>query len=216
MTTPQTFALLAELAANNNKAWFDAHRNDFEEAVVRPVISVLEDASIALAATDMPLIGGVKTMFRLNRDLRFSTDKSPYKNQVSGLLTPDGEKSPDEGVAYLQFDENGGHMSAGYYNLKPEVLTRIRNKIVDQPTEFRKVLDRLGANNLDLTREMSLIGTPRDYARHKAEWFAEYLKFRVFLVRTKLPTSVWTDGTLVKRFVDHTLACSTLIRFGQS
>jgi len=213
--TQRTFSLLGELAVNNDKAWFDRHRDAFDAAAVRPLIAILEDASTALASTELPLRGGAATMFRQNRDLRFSKDKSPYKTQVSGLLTPAGGKSADQGVAYLQIDEQGGHMSAGYYNLKPEVLTRIRNRIVDQPHELRHVLDRLAAADLDLTREMSLAGMPRGYARYADDWFSPYLKLRVFLVRTKLPIGVWTDGTLVRRFVQHTLACSSLIRFGQ-
>jgi uncharacterized protein (TIGR02453 family) len=154
--------------------------------------------------------------FRINRDIRFSQNKAPYKTQVSGLLTPDGGKSGDEGVAYLQLDKNGGHMSAGYYNLSAEVLKRIRDSIVEHPDRFKAVLNDLGKAKLELTREMSLTGMPKGYSQYAGEWFAEYVKFKVFLVRTKLSKEVWTNGKIVHAFVDQTLTCASLIRFGRS
>jgi uncharacterized protein (TIGR02453 family) len=216
MITNKTFSLFAELEANNNKPWFDAHRDEIQERAVQPLTAVLEGATIALSSSSMPMRGGRQTLFRINRDIRFAANKAPYKTQVSGLLTPNGSKSGDEGVAYLQLDERGGHMSGGYYNLSPDVLKRIRDKIVEHPDKFRAVLDELAHANLELTREMSLTGMPKGYSPYANEWFAEYVKFKVFLVRTRLSRGVWTRGTIVSDFADHTLKCAPLIRFGQS
>jgi uncharacterized protein (TIGR02453 family) len=212
----KSFSLFAELEGNNNKAWFDAHRDAIHQSAVIPLTSVLERASGKLVSTRLPMRGGSKTLFRINRDIRFSQDKAPYKTQVSGLLTPDGSKSGDEGVAYLQLDKSGGHMSAGYYNLSPEVLKRIRDRIVEHPDQFKGVLDDLRKAKLELTEEMSLTGMPKGYSLYAGEWFAEYLKFKVFLVRTKLSKEIWTNGKIVPAFVDQTLKCASLIRFGQS
>jgi uncharacterized protein (TIGR02453 family) len=216
MISAQSFSLFAELEANNNKAWFDAHREAIDQAAVIPLTSVLEQASEKLGSTRMPMSGGSKTLFRINRDIRFSQNKAPYKTQVSGLLTPNGGKSGDKGVAYLQLDKNGGHMSAGYYNLSPEVLKRIRDRIVEHPEQFRAVLNDLRKAKLELTREMSLTGMPKGYSPYAGEWFAEYLKFKVFLVRTKLSREFWASGKVVPAFVNQTLKCASLIRFGQS
>jgi uncharacterized protein (TIGR02453 family) len=216
MISSKSFSLFAELEANNNKEWFNAHRDDIHQAAVLPLTTVLEQASKKLASTAMPLSGGSKTLFRINRDIRFSQNKAPYKTQVSGLLTPDGSKAADQGVAYLQLDQNGGHMSAGYYNLTPETLKRIRDRIVEHPAKFRAVLDELAEANLELTTEMSLIAMPKGYAQYANEWFAKYVKFKVFLVRTKLSKEVWANGKVVPAFVDQTLTCASLIRFGQS
>jgi uncharacterized protein (TIGR02453 family) len=151
MISAQSFSLFAELEANNNKAWFDAHREAIDQAAVIPLTSVLEQASEKLGSTRMPMSGGSKTLFRINRDIRFSQNKAPYKTQVSGLLTPNGGKSGDEGVAYLQLDHHGGHMSAGYYNLGPDVLKRIRNRIVEHPGQFKAATRRMQASGLPST-----------------------------------------------------------------
>lgn len=214
--SPKAFELFETLSQNNNKAWFDDHRDDIQAAAVVPLTDVLEAASEKLSTTSLPLRGGRETLFRINRDIRFAKDKSPYKTQVSGLLTPDGSKSADEGVAYLQLDQHGGHMSAGYYNLSPEVLKRIRDGIVERPNEFKSVLQKLSNAKLELTREMALTAMPKGYAQHADAWFAEYLKLKVFLVRTKLAKKVWLDGKIVQALVDHTVTCAPLVRFGQS
>jgi uncharacterized protein (TIGR02453 family) len=216
MISSKSFSLFVDLEANNNKPWFDAHREAIHQAAVIPLTSVLEQASEKLASTHLPMRGGRKTLFRINRDIRFSQNKAPYKTQVSGLLTPDGAKSADEGVAYLQLDHHGGHMSAGYYNLGPDVLKRIRERIVEHPDQFKAVLNDLGKAKLELTREMSLTGMPKGYSPYAGEWFAEYLKFKVFLVRTKLSREIWANGKIVPAFVNQTLKCASLIRFGQS
>ena len=86
--TERSFGLLRELRENNETAWFHEHREQFRQYLLEPFEQLLEEASDRLAASDHPLRGGRRTMFRLNRDVRFSADKSPYTCQVSGLLTP--------------------------------------------------------------------------------------------------------------------------------
>lgn len=186
MIVHDTFRLLAELESNNNRPWFTAHRDEIQQKAVLPLTAVLEQATAGLASTDLPMSGGRQTLQRIYRDIRFAANKAPYKTSVSGLMTPDGSKSPYEGVAYLQIDARGGHMSAGYYNVKPPVLTRMRRRIVENPDAFRKVLDALGEHGLALTDEMALTGMPKGYAGHSHTWYAEFLKCRVFLVRTRL------------------------------
>ena len=216
MISKKSFALFAELEANNNKAWFDKHRDDIHEYAVVPVASTLEAATKALASTNVPMIGGANTLSRINRDIRFAKNKAPYKTSVSGLMTPDGSKCGDEGVVYLQIDQHGGHMSAGYYNVEPVVLKRIRDKIVERPEEFRKVIEELDEAGFELIRENPLTGMPRGYSQYAKEWFADSLKLKSFLVRTRISDQIWIEGTIVPHLVDHTLKCSSLIRFGQS
>ncbi len=216
MIFKKSFALFAELEANNNKAWFDKHRDEIHEYAVAPLTATLEAATAALASTKVPMIGGAATLFRINRDIRFAKNKAPYKTSVSGLMTPDGTKCGDEGVVYLQLDERGGHMSAGYYNVEPLVLKRIRDKIVERPDKFRKVIKGLQKAGFDLVRESPLTGMPRGYSPYAIEWFSEYLKLKSFLVRTRLSKEIWINGTIVRHLIDHTIKCSSLIRFGQS
>ena len=83
MLQPSTINFLAQLTKNNNKLWFDANRKKYEEA--KADFLQLVDKTIQLVTTfDNSLIGlePKKCVFRINRDVRFSKDKSPYKNNM--------------------------------------------------------------------------------------------------------------------------------------
>jgi uncharacterized protein (TIGR02453 family) len=87
---PDAFAFLENLAANNDREWFNANKKTFATELERPFVHLLETLSARLADASRPLSGGKTTVFRMNRDVRFSDDKRPYKTNLSGLLTPSG------------------------------------------------------------------------------------------------------------------------------
>ena len=88
-----SFSLLAELAENNRKDWYDANKGDLKTHCLTPFAEMLEHISNRLVDSPYPLEGSAKTMFRMYRDVRFSKDKTPYKSTVSGMLTPSGAKA---------------------------------------------------------------------------------------------------------------------------
>ena len=95
-----TFAFLRGLTENNEKAWFDAHRDDYERHVREPFAAALEAAADATVGGPWELHGGRETMFRINRDVRFAKDKSLYKTNVGAVMTRGGTKS-DAGLLYV-------------------------------------------------------------------------------------------------------------------
>ncbi len=193
------FALLAELEENNTKAWFNAHRTRIRDEVQAPFAAILDAISAALSDSPLPLSGGQQTMFRMNRDIRFSADKRPYKAHVSGLLTPSGTKAEGGGVLYLHLAPQGGFIASGFYKLSPKALAPIRDRIVAQPDTFGAMLDSLHHASLDLSRELTLKSMPQGYSAFADAWFADYLKLQAFITRTELDRSAWRDGAVVAR-----------------
>ncbi|MEM7545248.1 MAG: DUF2461 domain-containing protein [Pseudomonadota bacterium] len=104
----------AALEANNNKAWFEQNRAVWEDGIRDPLTALLNDAAAAR--------GGSVKVFRLNRDVRFSKDKSPYKLSTSGYI------SPDEGAAalYVSLSKDGLYVGCGYYDMTRDQLARFR------------------------------------------------------------------------------------------
>src|ERR1044071_3444951 len=81
----ETFRFLKGLGRNNNKQWFEGHRDDYEEYVKQPGFAFIEAIGPMLARFSPevrpdPRVGG--TMMRINRDIRFSPDKRPYKDHL--------------------------------------------------------------------------------------------------------------------------------------
>ncbi len=214
MIDRNAFHLLAELAANNNRDWFAAHRGAIRDQVQAPFAAVLEAASARLADADVPLSGGAHTMFRMNRDVRFSADKSPYNAHVSGVLSPSGSKGEGEGLLYLHMDAQGGFLAAGHYNLGAKALGPIRDRIVADPERFKAVLDGLARNGLELSREMTLRAMPRGYEQHAGAWFADQLKLQSLMVRLDLSPEAWIGSDVVDEVTRVGKACADLIQFG--
>lgn len=75
----QSFAFLETLAAHNDRGWFTANKAVFTTRLEQPFVHLLETLSNRLADASRPLSGSKATVFRMNRDVRFSEDKRPYK-----------------------------------------------------------------------------------------------------------------------------------------
>lgn len=101
MLQAQTLRFLALLKKNNNKEWFDKNRPVYETAK-QDVIAFLDSLIPELAKFDKSLIGieGKKCLFRINRDVRFSKDKSPYKTNMGAIIKPGGKKSDLPGLLH--------------------------------------------------------------------------------------------------------------------
>lgn len=214
--TRKSFDLLEGLAENNEKSWYDDHREEFEAYLREPFAAVLELASDRLSETTVPLVGSARTMFRQNRDVRFSKDKSPYSTHVSGVLTPSGTKAEKEGLIYLQLEPSGGMVACGFYKLKAAELAPIRDRIIEKPEVFSDVLGDLEAAGLSLSDEDKLKSMPRGYEQHSEHEHVDYLKLKSLIVQSSLPKSAWLQGDVVDRIVDYSKGCASLLAFGSA
>ena len=214
--TRKSFDLLEGLAANNNKDWYDEHRKDFEAYLRGPFAEVLELASDCLSEAPVPLVGSAKTMFRQNRDVRFSKDKSPYSTQVSGLLTPSGTKAEKEGLIFLLLDTSGGMLACGFHQLKAAELAPIRDRIIEESKAFSDVLKNIDKAGLSLSDEDKLKSMPRGYEDYSDHEHSEYLRLKSLIVSTPLPKSAWLEADIVDRIVNYGKSCASLLLFGHA
>lgn len=136
---------LAELNENNNRAWFAMNRPRYD--ILREEFLTLVTGLIAGIAIFDPLVAGCdpkKALFRINRDLRFSTDKRPYKTTFSASILPSGRKKPSEGggpVYYFVINPAGQlHFGVGEYTPPPHRLRAIRQHIVADAQGFDTLL----------------------------------------------------------------------------
>lgn len=207
------FALLEELAVNNTREWYKEHKDDFEAHLLDPFGAVLSAISLPLQAEGMAFEGGKDTMFRMHRDVRFSKDKSPYKTNVSGLLTPSRTKRETQGFVYLQLGTDGGFAACGRYGLNAKALGPIRDRIISEEGRFGSILEDLKRQGLDLMREDGLKSMPRGYAQHADHTFADEIKLTNMIVKLDLPKTAWKKGDVVERVARTALASRDFIAF---
>ena len=137
---------IQELSQNNNKAWFDNNRDRWEK-IRKDWLVVIQDIIYEVAKFD-ELIGFTlpkQCVYRINRDVRFSKNKSPYKDCISAVFCPEGKR--DGCVAYyFEIQPDGNiRMGGGWYEIDSKKLLKLRNHIVennDDVGEFRNILNQ--------------------------------------------------------------------------
>lgn len=104
----QDLGFLTGLAANNDRAWFTAHRAAYDEGLKPAMGALIAALNPQFAARNLPFAGDArKSIFRIHRDVRFSKDKRPYKAHVSAGLTREGDKMAP-GAVYVHVEPEGG------------------------------------------------------------------------------------------------------------
>lgn len=208
------FAFFRGLAAQNERAWFLAHKDTYETAVKAPMLDLVADLSDALAVRQVPLVGQEgKAMFRPNRDVRFSRDKSPYKTNASIVLSRDGGRR-SQGVMYVQVGQDGGFAALGFYQLEPAGLGAFRDQIVYDPAAWRRLTAQLAKHGLELRREDSLTRLPRGYDTAAAQGLEDDLRLKSFILTMRLTKAELGKPSLVGHLADFAQNGCGLLEFG--
>jgi uncharacterized protein (TIGR02453 family) len=130
---PETISFLRELRANNRKDWFDAHRTDYEAYWITPAKAFVAAAGQLLAQ----LAPGIRaeprvlgSIFRINRDTRFSRDQRPYKDHIDFWFW-EGERRRAVSGFFARLTPELLGVGAGCHGLDPERLARFRQAVAD-------------------------------------------------------------------------------------
>jgi len=131
-----------ELAGNNHKEWFDIHRKRYEQSVKIPMQVFVKDLILALKRIDKEIqIEPKDAIFRINRDIRFSKDKSPYKLQSSAIISKYGKKDKNYPGLYIELGPEHFGIYGGLYMPDSKEIQGIRTYIADHQKEFAALIN---------------------------------------------------------------------------
>lgn len=181
MIQQSTFKFLKDLKKNNNREWFEKNRPRYEQAKNNFIEYV--DELIANVSKFDPALKGLeakKCLFRINRDVRFSNDKSPYKTNFGASINPGGKKSPIPGY-YVHIEAGECFIAGGSYMPEPDKLKAIRQEIDYNLKEFKKIVEEKTFKKLfkDLYAEGKLVTAPKGYPKEHVA--IEFLKLKHFI-----------------------------------
>jgi uncharacterized protein (TIGR02453 family) len=184
-------------ANNNNKEWFDKNRPDYE-IVREELIDLMAEIIRKFGKIDPSIetMDARKSIFRINRDIRFSKDKTPYKTNMGGYMADGGKKSSKAGY-YLHLEPGNCFLAGGVWMPEPEHLKKIRQEVDYNGKELEKIIKTKEFKTLfgDLSDEDKLTRVPKDF--DPAHPFAEYLKLKSFVVIHPFEDKMVTDPKLV-------------------
>ena len=192
--TAASLGFLRSLAQHNAKPWFEAHRQDYESTVREPMRSLIDELNARFARFAPEMTGDPKrSMFRINRDIRFSKDKSPYKTHAACWFRHrDADhrvgSDAEEGRAGLYFHLEPGKsfVGGGIWMPPRRALNRIRDAIAAGDKPFARLLQRptLRRRFGGLDDGAMLKRMPRGFAEgHPA---AEWLRYQSFTIGRRL------------------------------
>ena len=134
---PQTLPFLKALGFHQSREWFEENRAIYETELQGPLAALMDDLASRFAKEEIPLTCSAKTsVFRINRDVRFSKNKEPYKTNLGAVATRSGLKK-DPGLLYINIAPDNCFTGAGFYRLEGEELRAFREAIISRPGAFR-------------------------------------------------------------------------------
>ena len=140
--SPATFRFLRALGRHNNRTWFKAHQADYEAHVREPFLQLIADLQAPIAKlsrhyrADPRKVGG--SLFRVQRDTRFSHDKEPYKPWAGARIFHERRREIAAPSFYLHIAPGDCFVGAGLWHPENHTLRNIRNFIVDNPAAWKR------------------------------------------------------------------------------
>jgi uncharacterized protein (TIGR02453 family) len=215
MIHPATIKFLKDLKKNNNKPWFDINRPAYETAK-KDFEKFIQQVIDKLSISD-ETIGGIKAkecMFRINRDVRFSKDKSPYKTNFGAFINKGGKKSNLAGY-YFHMEPGSSFVGGGLWMPMPKELALVRQEIDYCFKEFKKITGAAGFKKtygeIYEGDDNKLKRVPKGYEAENPA--AEFLKLKSFTAMKLIADNELTAPELIKKSVAALQALQPLIEF---
>jgi uncharacterized protein (TIGR02453 family) len=140
---PAALTFLRNLARHNDRAWFQPRKPQFEAELREPMLAVIRRITDAMADfAPNHVRPAEKSIFRIYRDTRFSSDKRPYKTHVAAWWTHTGLEKTSGAGYYFHVSPKGVVIAAGSYMPEKEQLAAIRHWLLEHHAEFKKLLQR--------------------------------------------------------------------------
>ncbi len=215
MIQKSTLQFLIDLSLNNSKAWFDDHRKDYDLAkadftgFVQEIIDQHSESDKSIKD-----IKAKDCLFRINRDVRFSNNKAPYKTNFGASICMGGRKSMTHAGYYFHLEPDNSFTGGGLYDPEPEVLNTMRQKISGDLSNFNKILGgKFNTVYGPITGhdEYSLKRVPKGF--EATDPAAEYLKLKSYIAMIKIENDVIISDKLLPTTLKSWEALQPLIDY---
>lgn len=213
--TRQTFAFLSALAANNRREWFEEHRQDYENFVREPALDFIADMANEMPAISRHFralpkkVGG--SLMRVQRNLRFSRDKTPYKTNVGIQFRHEVGKDVHAPGYYVHIEPDECFLAIGLWHPEADPLFKIRDGIVKDGEAWVKARDDKAFRKYFTLEGDTLANAPRGFARDHP--LVEDLKRKDFIALAPLSKANIISKDFRKLAVEHFKQAGPYMRF---
>jgi uncharacterized protein (TIGR02453 family) len=214
MTLPQILQFLQKLEKNNNKIWMDEHRSEYLDAKTS-FEEFVDELLVEMKSIDKNLdtLTAKDCTFRINRDVRFSKNKNPYKNNMSAYFNQNGKKGIGAGY-YFHLEPKKCFVACGIWMPANDELKKIRQEIdynldelksMMKKTEFKKQFEN------GLAQSDKLVRAPKGYEEDNEA--IEFLKLKSFIVQKIINDETLLPKDIKKNIIAIMKAGKPLVEF---
>lgn len=213
MISKDSIQFLADLKKNNNREWFLANKKRYE-AYKKEYYQLAQQFIDALAQQD-PALGAIQVkdvVFRINRDIRFSKDKSPYKTNMAFWVSA-GNKNWTQSGYYVHVEPGSSFIAGGFHQPEANDLKKIRKEIAFFHEDLEAILADKNFKEIygDMDRESALKTVPKGYEKeHPA---IELLKLKSFTATAKIDDKLLSDKDFVQKTAEKLLVLKPMGEF---
>jgi uncharacterized protein (TIGR02453 family) len=215
MLQSTTIKFLKDLTKNNNKSWFEEHRSAYEAAkkdFESFIATILKE--YASKDEDLVTLEVTKCLFRINRDVRFSKNKSPYKNNMGASINRGGKKSIFAGY-YFHCQPGESFVGGGIWMPMANETKKIRQEIDYCLEEFEAIVGSKKFKSiygeLERAEAYALINIPKGYEKDSPA--AEFLKLKSWIATRPLTDAELTSNDLSKKVIEAFDTLQPLVKF---
>ncbi len=199
MLQSSTIHFLKNLKKNNNKPWFEGHRKEYEYAR-SDFFNLVNELIKAISQFDAPIsqLAVKDCVFRINRDVRFSKDKKPYKNNMACYFNREGKKGSGAGY-YLHIEPGHSMAAGGIWMPETQVLSSIRQEIDYNLGDWKKIIEHKDFRKKfieGVKSEDILVRPPKGYEEKNPA--IQYLKMKSFIVSRSFADKDVQDKDFIK------------------
>ena len=200
--TPKLFAFLKDLAENNDRDWFKAHQDLYEEHVREPALEFINDFAAPLEkispyfVADSRMVGG--SLFRIQRDTRFSKDKTPYKLNTGMQFRHTSAKDAHAPGFYVHLQPGECFMGVGLWRPETKVAYAIRERIDEDQAGWKRATRGKRFADVFTLGGDSLKRPPRGYDEDHP--LIDDLKRKDFIASARLTQKAVTSDTFMQDF----------------
>ena len=202
--TPALFEFLADLSENNNRDWFQANRDRYERDVGEPMIEFIADFAQRLERISPHMVADPRrsggSMFRINRDTRFSPDKSPYKTNVGAHFRHEVGRDVHGPGFYLHLQPGQVFAAAGIWMPDSATLLKIREAVAANPVRWESIVNENSFASTFTLEGDSLKRAPGGFDPDHP--LIETLKLKSFAVTTVFDQEVACSNRFIDTYAD--------------
>lgn len=216
MISSSTLHFLKDLKKNNNKIWFDQHKEKYLEAKTDFELFVKDLLDrMASFEPDIKDLEPKQCTFRINRDIRFSKNKTPYKVSLSAAFNKGGKKSIYAGY-YFHLQPGGNSFAGGgLWMPEPQELKKVRQEIDYCLPEFKQLVTSAAFKKhfreLEKDEKQMLKNVPKGYEKDNAA--GEYLKMKSFIATRNIADVEISGARFTNEIIQSFKTLMPLIKF---